>query len=97
MGITLRLAFGSNGSMRSLRLVGLLRMPRDATVPAAWLMIPFELAPGEQLPPLVAMRPATPGAVTVERVTGADGVEVWSNPDARELLWNALGLGASPR
>ncbi len=91
--IVLRIAFGSDGSMRSFRLVhddGVGRPLNPIVPPNVWQPLSFHLAPGEPMPGLTAVSTSTPAAVTVERVTDPNGTETWSNPNARELLWKAL-------
>lgn len=96
--ITLRIAFGSDGSMRSYRLVhddGVGRPLDPALPPAMWQPLSFHLARGEAVPGLRAVSASTPAAVTVERVTDPNGTEIWSNPNARELLWKKLQESAT--
>jgi hypothetical protein len=98
-GLTLRLAFTMNGGMTSVRLVTATTSPQAQALPHAlpadWTPIPFNLAPGEPMPPLHASSAETPAVVTIERVVDANGTEVWANRNARELLWRGLGLGVS--
>ncbi len=91
--VVLRLAFASDGSMSSYRLVPDERVgqPLDPSMPPAmWQPLIFHLAPGETLPGLRAISLSTPAAVTIERIADPNGTEIWANPDARELLWRAL-------
>ena len=51
--------------------------------------IPVELRPRRDtaLSSLHEWSARTPVALTIERITTADGTELWANPDARDRLW----------
>lgn len=92
--IVLRIAFGDDGAMRSHRLVH--DGPIDGLVPQGlWQPVIFHLAPGEAPPGIRAVSLSTPAAVTIERITDPNGTEIWTNPNARELLWNLLRVATS--
>jgi hypothetical protein len=96
-GITLRLAVGpAEHGMFTFRMRGvaniytpedLLRLPADGL----FRPVTFATVANEPLPQLLLMSPRTRIVFTVERVDGVNGPVVFENPDATELLWNALG------
>jgi hypothetical protein len=55
-----------------------------------WVPVAFRLAPQTPAPSLLEWSAKTPVALTVERITTADGTELWANPDARDRLWQEL-------
>lgn len=89
--IVLRIAFGEDGTLRSHRLVH--DGPIDGLVPQGmWQPVIFHLAADEAPPGLRAVSLSTPAAVTIERIIDPNGTDIWTNPNARELLWNLLRL-----
>lgn len=58
----------------------------DGAVP-----LTFVIALEDHAPPATALRRTTQVVVTVERLEGDEGQLIFENPDASELLWEALG------
>jgi hypothetical protein len=96
-GITLRVAVGpAEHGMFTFRMRGtasgyapddLLRLPADGL----FRPVNFAILTNEPLPQLLLMNPRTRIVFTLERVDGVNGPVVFENPDATELLWEALG------
>jgi hypothetical protein len=96
-GITLRVAVGpAEHGMFTFRMRGiasiyapeeLLRLPADGL----FRPLRFATVANEPLPQLLLMNPRTRIVFTLERVDGINGPVVFENPDATELLWEALG------
>jgi hypothetical protein len=85
--LEVRLAFRLDDGVRTYPLA-----TRSAAVGTLdeWVPVEFRLALQTRAPSLLEWSEKTPVAVTIERVTGADGTELWANPDARERLWQEL-------
>lgn len=96
-GITLRVAVGpAEHGMFTFRMRGIASVytPEDLLrLPADGLFRPLRFATvaNEPLPQLLLMNPRTRIVFTLERVDGINGPVVFENPDATELLWEALG------
>lgn len=96
-GITLRVAIGpAEHGMFTFRMRGiaslytpeeLLRLRADGL----FRPVNFATVANEPLPQLLLMNPRTRIVFTLERVDGVNGPVVFENPDATELLWEALG------
>ncbi|MDP1568422.1 MAG: hypothetical protein Q8L86_00340 [Vicinamibacterales bacterium] len=100
-GLTLRVAIGpmDDGTMFTMRMEPLVVAGLGAArhrnsiadlVPGAWETVVFSRLAADPVPPMTVMNRSLRVVATLERVTSADDVEVWVNPDTRELLWNAL-------
>ena len=96
-GITLRVAVGPTehgiftfrmrGSASTFEPDDVLQLPADGL----FRPVRFTTVANQALPPLLLMNPRTRIVFTLERVEGVNGPEVFENPDATELLWEALG------
>lgn len=85
--LEVRLAFRLDDGVRTYALAARSTGP----VPLdEWVPVEFRLAAPTPAPSLLEWSARTPVAMTVERITGADGTELWANPDARERLWHEL-------
>ncbi len=85
--LEVRLAFRLGDGVRTYALGA------RAETPVAldqWTGVEFRPAPRTPAPSLLEWSEKTPVAVTIERITGADGTELWANPDARDRLWQEL-------
>jgi hypothetical protein len=98
-GITLRVAYGPTlNGMVSFRLsprISALPGPESfTTIPPDqnWRLITFYARPSEE-PSLFRFAPTPPMKIvfTLERIDGQNGFLVFDNPNATELLWEALG------
>ena len=58
--------------------------------PDEWATVEFRPVAGTAAPSLLEWSERTPVAMTIERITTADGTELWANPDARDRLWEEL-------
>jgi hypothetical protein len=85
--LEVRLAFRLDDGVRTYPLTARSdsRVTLEGLVP-----VEFRLAPQTPAPSLLEWSEKTPVAVTIERITGADGTELWANPDARDRLWQEL-------
>jgi hypothetical protein len=54
----------------------------------------FVISPDDPAPGPLALKPHMKAAFTLERVTGDNSIVIFENPDATELLWEALGRPA---
>lgn len=95
-GITLRLAIGPTpGGMICLRLVpfsiGQRRDVNDARLRANGALVNFERFQSDPPVPALAFRKDVRVVVTLDTVKSVSGDVIWTNPDATELLWDALG------
>jgi hypothetical protein len=97
-GITLRLAFGpTRDGMITFRLRPV--MPPDSVPEPPARILPdrppltveFGLVPEDPHPGLVSLTRDMKVCFTLERIDGEDGQLIFENPDATELLWQALG------
>lgn len=95
-GITLRAAYGplQNG-MVTFRL-----RPQPGGGPEALPRLlpnspprlqPFVVADEDPTPGIMSMLPSVQVVFTVERIESEEGAPIFENPDATELLWEALG------
>jgi hypothetical protein len=82
-----RLAFRLDGGVRTYALAA--RSDVAVTLDA-WVPVEFRLTAQTPGPSLLEWSAKTPVAMTIERITSADGTELWANPDARERLWQEL-------
>jgi len=57
----------------------------------------FVIVPEDPHPGALALKPGMRIVFTIERIEGDNGVVVFENPDATELLWEALGRPSSAR
>jgi hypothetical protein len=97
--ITLRLAFApAADGMVTFRMQAVDRAPEPPvriapnTPPASPpALLTFRIVPGEQFPGALAIRPKDKVVFTVERIDSESGPPMFENPDATELLWEALG------
>lgn len=99
-GVTLRLAIGpTSGGMVSVRLVPSRPQPdaTDARLRANGAIVAFERSPSDPPLPLLIIRKGMRLVVTLESIRSAAGEVMWTNPDAIELLWDALGRPAGRR
>ena len=85
--LEVRLAFRLDDGVRTYPLAA--RSDSPVTLDE-WVPVEFRLARQTLAPSLLEWSEKTPAAVTIERITGADGTELWANPDARERLWQEL-------
>lgn len=85
--LELRLAFRLDDGVRTYALAT--RSAASVTLDE-WMPVEFRLAAQTPAPSLLEWSEKTPVAVTIERITAADGTELWANPDARERLWQEL-------
>jgi len=99
-GITLRVALGPTpAGMITFRMRPVaedrdapsLLPPARLTTGDAAMPLNFALALEDHAPPATAVRRDTIVVVTVERIEGDEGQLIFENPDASELLWEALG------
>jgi hypothetical protein len=91
--LEVRLAFRLDDGVRTYPLTARSdsRVTLEGLVP-----VEFRLAPQTPAPSLLEWSEKTPVAVTIERITGADGTELWANPDARSPLAGAVGDAGAP-
>jgi hypothetical protein len=85
--LEVRLAFRLDDGVRTYPLAA--RTGSPVTLDE-WVPVEFRLAAQMPAPSLLEWSEKTPVAVTVERISGADGTELWANPDARDRLWQEL-------
>jgi hypothetical protein len=96
-GITLRVAFGpADDGMVTFRMRGMggAQVPPELHVlPQNGVFRPAIFLPvsDANYPSLLLLDPATRVVFTVERIDGINGPPIFDNPDATELLWEALG------
>lgn len=91
--LEVRLAFRLDDGVRTYPLATRSDSPgtRDE-----WVPVEFRLAPQTPAPSLLEWSEKTPVAVTIERITGADGTELWANPDARDRLGGTVADAGAP-
>jgi hypothetical protein len=96
-GITLRFAFGpTTHGMMTFRLRP--RIPefeaeplRRLTLDGPARLLRFAVAEEDPAPGLLAMSSTMKLVFTLERIDSDEGPPIFDNPDATELLWEALG------
>jgi hypothetical protein len=93
--ITVRLAFGpTTHGMIAFRMRADDRAPEPPiriTPDSPPAVLRFRIAAEDPYPGALALKPQARVVFTVERIDGDNGVPVFENPDATELLWEALG------
>lgn len=93
--ITLRLAFGPTAhGMITFRMRAADRAPEPPiriTPESAPAFLRFQIVPEDPTPGVLARKPQMTIVFTIERIDDDNGVAVFENPDATELLWEALG------
>ena len=82
-----RLAFRLDQGVRTYALSA--QADRNGS-PDEWATVEFRPVGGTAAPSLLEWSERTPVAMTIERITTADGTELWANPDARDRLWEEL-------
>ena len=101
-GITLRLAFGPTAlGMITFRMVA----ADDEPLPSMRILPDrpvsqrprFKVSPQDITPGPLALRPHMTVVFTIERVERGGGTLLFDNPDATELLWEALGRPSPSR
>lgn len=85
--LEVRLAFRLENAFRTYALVARAELPVALD---QWTTVQFRPAPDTGVPSLLEWSERTPTALTIERITTADGTELWANPDARDRLWEEL-------
>jgi hypothetical protein len=85
--LEVRLAFRLEDGVRTYAL----ETRADAPVTLnRWIPVELRPRPDTAVPSLHEWSARTPVALTIERITTADGTEFWANPDARDRLWQQL-------
>jgi hypothetical protein len=95
-GVTLRMAIGPTpDGMICLRLVPLSIGQRpdvnDARLRANGAVVHFERFYSDAPIPTLAFRKGVHVVVTLDTIRSRAGEVIWTNPDATELVWDALG------
>ncbi len=97
-GITLRVAFGPTPSgmvtfrMRPILPAVMLPEPLRRLPPNSGpTPVPFHIVDEDPRPGPLALTPEMKVVFTLERLDGSDGYVLFENPNAIELLWEALG------
>jgi hypothetical protein len=96
-GILLRLAFGpTNDGMITFRLRARITadfpgLPAIITLDGGARRLRFAIVPEDRRPGILALTPDMQIVFTVERIDNDENQSLFDNPDATELLWDALG------
>jgi hypothetical protein len=85
--LEVRLAFRLDAGVRTYSL----ETRADVAVALhQWIPVELRPRPDTAMPSLLEWSARTPVALTIERITSADGTELWANPDARDSFWERL-------
>jgi hypothetical protein len=85
--LEVRLAFRLDADVRTYSL----ETRADVAVALhQWIPVELRPRPDTAMPSLLEWSARTPVALTIERITSADGTELWANPDARDSFWERL-------
>jgi hypothetical protein len=96
-GILLRLAFGpTTDGMITFRLrprtnADFPGLPAQITPNGGTRQLSFAIVPEDRRPGVLALTPEMQIVFTVERIDNDENQAMFDNPDATELLWEALG------
>ena len=97
--ITLRAAFGPTpDGMMTFRMRAVERAPEPPirlTTDSPPQRLTFVIVPNDPYPAPLALKPGMKVVFTLERIESDTGGLIFENPDASELLWNALGRPSS--
>ena len=96
-GISLRLAFGPTATgmvtfrLRAAASDAFTNGPEQLTRDQSPRALAFTIVPEDQPPGFLALTPAMHIVFTVEHIDNNQNQSMFDNPDATELLWDALG------